>query len=107
MIVPATAVAVSVLLATAAQGTPATSGLSGRVLFSGLPVPGATVTAVRAERAAATISDDEGAFGFAALDDGVWTLRVEMRGFVTVTRDVAVPFADAPVIFTLTMRRYE
>jgi Carboxypeptidase regulatory-like domain len=81
--------------------------LSGRVLFSGVAVPGATVTAIRGDRSVSTVSDEEGTFRFANLDDGLWTLRVEMRGFVTMTRDVTLPLSDPPIVFALTMRPYE
>lgn len=81
--------------------------LSGRVLFSGVAVPGATVTAIRGDRSVATVSDEEGTFRFANLDDGLWTLRVEMRGFVTMNREVTLPFSEPPMVFALTMRPYE
>jgi hypothetical protein len=100
-------VVVSVALATAAQPARPAAGLSGRVLFSGLAVPGATVTARHGDRAVATVSDDEGAFRFLSLEDGAWTVRVEMRGFVTVSRDVTVPLAEPSLSVTLTMRSYE
>ena len=97
---------VAVTLATAAQ-TPSThADLSGRVLFSSLPVPGATVTVTRGERTASTISDEDGAFRFAALDEGAWSVRVEMRGFVTVSRDVTLPIGDQLTI-ALAMQSYQ
>lgn len=95
------------LMATAAGHPVAASDLSGRVIFSGLAVPGATVTATRDQHSVKTVSDDTGAFRFATLDEGIWTLRVEMRGFVTATRDVTLPFAGPPLSLTLTMRPYE
>lgn len=103
----ATAFVASLMLATAAHARATTSDLSGRVLFSGVAVPGATISATRADRTVATVSDDEGAFRFANLDDGTWTLRVEMRGFVTMSRDVTVPLTEPLLTFTLTMRPYE
>src|SRR5262249_47505601 len=71
------AVFAGVLLAAEPQ---AASDLSGRVLFSGLGVPGATVTATRGERTLSTAADDDGGFTLAGLDEGTWTVRVEMRG---------------------------
>jgi len=84
------------------------SDLSGRVLFNGLGVPGAMVTATRADRTITTLSDDDGAFRFANLDDGTWAIRVEMRGFVTVNRDVTLPLSPTtgPPTFALTMQSY-
>jgi hypothetical protein len=84
-----------------------TSDLSGRVLFSGLAVPGATVTARRGDRLVTTLTDDEGAFRFAGLDEGAWTIRVEMRGFVAMSRDITVPFTERPLTLTLTMQPYD
>jgi hypothetical protein len=87
--------------------TLASTDFSGRVLFSGVAVPGATVIATRGDRSISTISDEDGAFRFPNLDDGTWTVRVEMRGFVTLSRDVTLPLAEAPPVFALTMRPYD
>ncbi len=106
MTLSASAVVASLVLAAAAHPGWATSDLSGRVLFSGLAVPGATVIASRDGRDMVTVSDDDGAFRFANLDDGPWAIRVEMRGFVSVSRDLTLPFPE-PVAWTLTMQRYE
>ena len=83
------------------------SDLAGRVVFSGVAVPGVTVTAIRGDHSVPTVSDEGGVFRFANLDDGPWTLRVEMRGFVTATRDVTLPLAEPPLVIALTMRPYE
>src|SRR4029453_16686634 len=83
------------------------SDFSGRVLFSGVAVPGATVIATRVDRSISTISDEDGAFRFPNLDDGTWTVRVEMRGFVTLSRDIAIPISGPPIVFALTMRPYD
>jgi hypothetical protein len=85
----------------------AAADLSGRVLFSGLGVPGATVTAKRGDRTVTTVSDDEGAFRVPSLDEGSWTIRVEMRGFGTISREVTLPLAEPSLDVTLTMRSYE
>ena len=68
---------------------------AGRVIFGGLPVPGATVTAIQRDGERVTITDQDGVFRFAALDEGSWTIRVEMLGFASATQDVTV-IADAP-----------
>jgi hypothetical protein len=103
----ASAVVASVLLATTAGAAQATFDLTGRVLFAGGALPGATVTATHGDRSVSTVSDEEGTFRVAALDNGVWTLRVEMIGFVTVRRDVTVPLVGPPPSVTLAMRPYE
>ncbi len=97
----AAAIFASFILATSS------SDLSGRVVFNDLALPGATVTATKGDRSVSTISDDDGAFHFASIDDGDWTIKIEMRGFVTATRIVTVPVAGPPLSITLTMRRYE
>ena len=101
------ALAAGLILANAIQQAPAASEVTGRVLFAGLAVPGATVTAIRSvppERRLATQSDDTGAFRLADLEDGAWTIRVEMRGFVTITQNITVPFTQGPLDVTLTMQ---
>src|ERR1051325_6319529 len=62
----------------------------GIVKSGGLPVPGATVIATMGDKKVATTTDDNGAYGFPNLEDGVWTLNIEMLGFAKVTREVAV-----------------
>lgn len=104
MTMSATALVASLMLAITVRPVAATSELSGRVLFSGLAVPGATVTARQGSRDIGTVSDDDGAFHFDALEDGVWMLRVDMLGFVTESREITVPFSGPPIIWPLTMR---
>ena len=62
----------------------------GRVTFGGLPVPGATVTASRADRRIAVITDPQGDYKFDDLADGTWRVEVELFGFSTLKKDVAV-----------------
>ncbi len=80
--------------------------LTGRILFAGLPVPGAVVTASHGAQVVATTSDVEGVFRLPDLEEGAWTLRVQMRGFADVTRDITVPFTGEPLSIALTMRPY-
>ena len=67
----------------------------GIVKSGGLPVPGATVTATMGDKKIATTTDDNGAYAFLNLEDGVWTLSIEMLGFATLTKEVGVD-AGAP-----------
>ncbi len=62
----------------------------GQVNFGGLPVPGATVTASRGEAKLVTVTDPLGNYSFPDLDDGTWTIRVEMLCFSTLTREVNI-----------------
>ncbi len=82
------------------------AGFAGRVVFGDLPVPGATVTATKGDRHVTTVTDEQGAFTFADLDSGAWTVQVEMLTFVTLTRDVTIP-ADTPPVWSLTLKPLE
>jgi hypothetical protein len=61
----------------------------GVVKFGGLPLPGATVTAVQGEKRWVTVTDPQGFYSFPDLADGAWTLRVEMQCFAPAHREVA------------------
>ena len=67
----------------------------GQVTFGGLPVPGVTVTATHNDKRFVAITDQQGSYTFAALDEGVWTFQVEMQGFEMQTRETAIG-ADTP-----------
>jgi hypothetical protein len=67
----------------------------GFVKFGGLPVPGATVMATQGDKRFSAITDLQGAYSFADLADGAWTIRVEMLCFEPSERDVPVA-AGAP-----------
>ena len=54
-----------------------------------------------------TLTNEDGIFRLADLEDGTWTLHVEMRGFVAIDRDVAVPFTESPLVFALKMQPYD
>ena len=62
----------------------------GQVRFGGLPVPGASVTAIQGDQHLATITDQQGAYAFPNLPDGVWTIHVEMLCFDPLTRQVTI-----------------
>jgi hypothetical protein len=69
----------------------------GVVTARGLPVPGATVTASQNEKKQTTTTDDQGAYQFKDLPDGIWTIQVEMFGFSTQSREIGiVPGAPSP-----------
>src|ERR1019366_581215 len=67
----------------------------GTVKTGGLPVPGVTVTAIQGDKKVVTTTDERGAFSFAELADGTWTIEAEMLGFAKLTREVGVAH-DAP-----------
>ena len=67
----------------------------GTVKSGGLPVPGASVTAIKGDKKLYTTTDENGRYSFADLADGTWTIEVEMLGFAKVSNEVGVAF-DAP-----------
>jgi trimeric autotransporter adhesin len=83
------------------------SDLTGRIEFAGLAVPGAIVTATQPDRSVTAASADDGTFRIANLQDGLWQVRVEMRGFATVIREVTLPLGEPSLVVSLTMRSYE
>jgi len=69
----------------------------GLVKFNGLPVPGVTVTATQAGKRLVAVTDQQGAYAFPDLAEGIWTVRVEMLCFAPIEREVAVaPAAPSP-----------
>src|SRR5258707_9802789 len=68
----------------------AASEYHGQVLFGGLPVPGATVTATQADRTFLSITNQDGFYFFPDLSDGSWTIEVEMLGFAAIKQDLVI-----------------
>ena len=62
----------------------------GRVLFSGVAVPGATVTAVQGANTLSTVTDVQGIFQFADLPDGQWKLRIDLQGFAPAEQTLTI-----------------
>src|SRR6185369_16712899 len=77
-----------------------------RVTFSGMPVPGATVTATQAEVTRSTVTDEQGIYRFVDLPDGTWTIEVAMLGFATQRQEVVVAAEAPPPEFALTLRPF-
>src|SRR5258706_1418157 len=85
----------------------AASDYFGRVTFAELPVPGASVTATRGETKRVTVTDQQGVYRFTNLDDGAWTIRVEMLGFASASQDITIPSTAPPPTFALTLRSFD
>src|SRR5438067_1812628 len=68
----------------------AASEYHGQVSFGGLPVPGATITAIQGSKQFFAITDLQGLYAFPELTDGKWTIEVEMTGFSTIKQDVLI-----------------
>ena len=69
----------------------------GQVFFGGVPVPGATVIVTQGSNKFETVTDRQGLYEFENISDGVWKIRIEMRGFSTVEGEITVaPNAPQP-----------
>ena len=64
---------------------------TGQVTFTGLPVPGATITATQGEKVVTATSNEEGFYRLSGLADGTWTVKIEMSGFTPLVKEVIVP----------------
>src|SRR6185312_4443279 len=84
----------------------AATPLHGVVRSGGVPVPGAVVTASQAGKTETAITGDDGAYGFADLADGTWTVSVAMTGFEPASRPVALSSATPPQDFDLRIAAY-
>jgi hypothetical protein len=70
-------------------GQPAeASEVHGQVFFRGLPTPGAVVTVTRDGKSLSAVTDRQGLYEFPDLADGVWKIRIEMRGFAPLTGEL-------------------
>ena len=63
----------------------------GVVRLGTLPVPGAAVTARQGDKTVTALTDLQGAYAFRDLPDGTWIVKVEMRGFAPLEREVQSP----------------
>ncbi len=95
-ILRAVAVALSLIASSGPLLAVASTEWVGRATFKDASVPGAQVTAVRGDVRRVTTTDEDGVWRL-PLDDGTWTVRIEMRGFLPVEFDVD---ALAPPVFT-------
>jgi trimeric autotransporter adhesin len=73
----------------------------GQVLLDGVPVPGASVTALANKTKVSVLTDDRGVYSFPVLADGTWAVTVSMTGFGTVEQNVLISAATAPGIWQL------
>ncbi len=79
------------VLACALLSAPAfASEYHGQILFNGLPVPGATVTAIQSGKQFTTVSDQQGLYSFPDLADGPAKIEVQMQLFAPLAQDITV-----------------
>ena len=67
----------------------------GQVKFSGLPLPGATVTAAQGEKKFTAVTDLHGIYSFPDLADGTYSFQVEMLCFTPLRSEVTVGAAPS------------
>ena len=86
----------ALLLAMAGATLLAAADRHGQVNFNGLAVPGATITATQNGKTFVATSDVDGRYSLSGLEDGPYSLRIEMLGFVPATHEVAASETTAP-----------
>ena len=79
----------------------------GQVIFGSVAVPGATVTATQGDMRLTTSTDAQGIFRLTDIADGVWSIRVEMRGFAELTREVMIGPDAQPAMWELSLLPFE
>jgi hypothetical protein len=62
----------------------------GRVVFKGLGVPGAVVTASQGDQKFVAVTDAQGVFSLPDLPEGTWSFQVEMQAFSPLRREVSI-----------------
>ena len=74
----------------AATWTARASEYHGRVMYGGVPVPGATVTVTEGTKQFSTVTDSQGLYEFPDLADGVWKIQIAMSGFSPLENQMTV-----------------
>lgn len=62
----------------------------GRVVFNGVPVPGATVTATQGQTVRTAVTEADGSYSLPELADGEWRFAIAMRGFAPVSETIVI-----------------
>ena len=104
-------IAAALIVAIVVAGLPASASAAadyyGQVAFGGVPVPGASVTATQGDLQLTTSTDEQGIFRIAEIADGVWIIRVEMRGFANLTREITIGPDAKPTTWELSLLPFE
>ena len=79
----------------------------GQVGFTGLAVPGATVTATQGDKQIVTTTDQSGLYRFADLAEGMWTIKIDMRGFAPLSREVNVIAGAQAAVWELALLPFD
>ena len=91
-----TFVAIAMLLS-ATVWADETSRIDGRVLLDGSVLPGCKVTLTAGSASHVTFTDRDGRYSFAEVPRGTHSLRYELPGLITATRDVVAGGERTPV----------
>ncbi len=91
----------------AAAARSAAAAHVGQVVVDSVPIPGATVTATQDDRHVVTVTDQNGVYQFPDLADGKWTVRVEMLGFATATKEIVASADAPPTLWELTLLPFD
>lgn len=91
------------LILTLSTATASATDLRGRVSFSGIAIPGATVTVTQGTKVASTLTDAQGFYFIAGLADGPATLKVQLFGFVPLEQTITVAAGATPASLQLSM----
>ena len=75
----------------------------GRVRYSGVPVPGATVSLRQGSTELATVTDSQGLYEFAKVPEGEWKISIELRGFAPMQSSVTIAATNEQGEWTLQM----
>ena len=75
----------------------------GRVRYEGVPVPGATVTLTQGSTELSTVTDSQGLYEFAKVDEGSWKVNIELRGFAPLNGTVTIGATNDQGEWTLEM----
>src|SRR5215831_11993072 len=62
----------------------------GQVRFGQVPVAGAVVVATQGDKTLRTVTDPQGNYTFNDMQDGAWTMDVEMLGFAPIHRELTI-----------------
>ena len=104
---PVTAFIVGSSVLALAVSLVAASDHRGQVRFGDVPVHGASVQATQGDKTIRALTDPEGRYVLADLDDGTWTIQVEMPGFEAIRREVVIPQDAAAAEWSLRMLRQD
>lgn len=62
----------------------------GQVRYGGVPVPGATVTLTQGSTELSAVTDSQGLYEFPKIAEGNWKIKIELRGFASLSGNVTI-----------------